>query len=164
VRRLRTHGSEEKYRHDEVGGNFRLDEIQAAALNVLADRFEAWQAARAAHAVRYLEALAAAGVAGRGVVLPRAVRPHGWHQFVIRTPRRDALRAHLAAAGVQTEVYYPVPLHLQPCFRRLGHREGAFPEAERAARETLALPVHPALTPAQQDRVIDAIISFFAGG
>ena len=164
LRVLRVHGGETKYRHGVVGLNSRLDALQAAVLRVKLPRLDAWSDARAAHAEAYRRLFTDAGLAEE-VGLPEA-RPgvrHIYNQYVIRVGggRRDALAGHLRAAGVGTEVYYPVPLHLQECFRYLGHREGDFPEAERAARETLALPVYPELTPAQQEYVVESVRSFF---
>ncbi|HEY3354366.1 MAG TPA: DegT/DnrJ/EryC1/StrS family aminotransferase [Polyangia bacterium] len=162
VRSLRAHGSApgRKYHHEHVGGNFRLDALQAAVLRVKLPHLDGWSAARAAHAARYRELLA-----GTPVGLPPAAAADErvvWNQYVIRAPRRDALREHLGAHGVQTEVYYPVPLHLQPCFAGLGYRAGDFPVAERAAAEALALPVYPELSAAQQEHVAQAIRAFYA--
>jgi dTDP-4-amino-4,6-dideoxygalactose transaminase len=162
VRSVRAHGNApgHKYHHVRVGGNFRLDALQAAILRVKLPHLEAWTAARRAHAARYHELLA-----DGPVTLPPLEGPGErivWNQFVVRAPRRDALREHLAAAGVQTEVYYPAPLHLQPCFESLGYRPGDFPAAERATREALALPVFPELTPAQQEHVARSVRAFYA--
>jgi len=160
MRVLRVHGMEPKYHHSLIGGNFRLDEIQAAVLNVKLGRLDSWMAARDAHARQYTERLQAMPHAA-GVVPPvRGEGRHVWNQYVIRTPRRDELRQHLATAGVGTEVYYPIPLHLQQCFTYLGHRPGELPESERAATEVLALPVFPELTPAQIDYVAGTIEGF----
>lgn len=158
---LRVHGMEPKYYHSLVGGNFRIDEIQAAVLNVKLAVLDQWTAARQRNAAYYDEAFAAAGLAGR-VVTPVAVPGfrHIYNQYVIRVSQRDALRQHLAAAGVGAEVYYPVPLHLQQCFAYLGYRTGELPEAERAAAETLALPIFPELTTEQLQYVVDAIAAF----
>jgi dTDP-4-amino-4,6-dideoxygalactose transaminase len=165
---LRNHGAKPKYRHAIVGGNFRLDTIQAAALLVKLRYLDGWHKARQEHADRYRELFREAGLAGQ--VTPPAVvdaapgvRSHIYHQFVIRSPRRDALRAFLTAEGVGTEVYYPVPLHLQECFAGLGYQAGDFPESERAAGETLALPVYPELTAEQQAYVVDRITAFHRG-
>lgn len=168
VRALRNHGMETRYFHKWVGGNFRLDAIQAAVLNVKLRYLDTWSAGRSRCAAAYraeflrrslteLVTLPHEAYAGSGLI-----NGHIYNQFVIRVPRRDALRAHLEANGVGTEIYYPLPLHLQECFRDLGHREGDFPEAERAARETLALPIFPELLPEQQNHVVDQIFSFFA--
>ena len=159
MRRLRQHGAEPKYVHAEIGGNFRLDTIQAAALAVKLPRLERWSALRRARAARYDEALApVAGVEPLACAWGRA--HHVYNQYVVRVRRpgaRDALRAHLEARGVATQVFYPVPFHLQACFRHLGLGAGALPRAEAAAAETLALPIYPELTDAQQDHVIAAI-------
>ena len=162
MRVLRVHGGEPKYHHSLIGGNFRLDEIQAAVLNVKLKYLDRWMEARNAHARQYTERLQAR-VADRGVLTPVQSRGgrHVWNQYVIRVPRRDELRQHLAAAGVGTEIYYPIPLHLQPCFAYLGHRAGDFPESERAAREVLALPVFPELSPAQIDYAAGTIERFY---
>lgn len=158
---LRSHGARPKYHHVAIGGNFRLDELQAAVLRAKLGHLAAWTAARRAHADRYRALFAAARVPPE-LRLPPAHAAHVYHQFVIRAPRRDALREHLAAAGVGTEVYYPAPLHLQPCFASLGYRAGSLPVSERACREVLALPIHPALPAAAQAHVVDAIARFYA--
>jgi dTDP-4-amino-4,6-dideoxygalactose transaminase len=161
MRVLRVHGAEPKYHHSLIGGNFRLDEIQAAVLNVKLKSLDRWTGAREAHARQYTERLQPEA-AGRAVVPPVQTRGgrHVWNQFVIRAPRRDELRQYLAAAGVGTEIYYPIPLHLQQCFAYLGYGPGQLPEAERAAREVLALPVFPELSPAQIDHVTGTIQRF----
>jgi dTDP-4-amino-4,6-dideoxygalactose transaminase len=160
---LRNHGARPKYHHERVGGNFRLDAIQAAVLHVKLAHLDGWTDARRRHADAYRERLADLAADGR-LVLP-SDDPDGRHvvnQFTLRVPgRRDALRAHLAACGVGTEVYYPEPLHLQPCFAGLGLRAGAFPNAERACAEVLSIPVFPELTGAQIDEVADAIRGFW---
>ena len=158
---LRNHGSRRRYYHDEVGVNSRLDALQAAVLLAKIDRLEGWNEARAANAARYTGAFA--GVDG---IEPLAVSPdvrHIFHQYVLRAGRRDELKAHLEDAGIGCEIYYPVPLHLQACFASLGGSPGDFPESERAAAETLALPVYPELPREAQERVIEAIAGF-AGG
>lgn len=161
LRLLRTHGMEPKYYHHIVGANFRIDAIQAAVLRVKLPHLEAWSNARRANAARYRAMFADAAVPE--VVLPVEApdRTHIYNQFVIRVPRRDQLRAHLDKAGIGTEVYYPVPFHLQECFKDLGYRRGAFPEAESAAGDSLALPIYPELTEAQQSAVVNAIRSFY---
>ncbi|MBM4247234.1 MAG: DegT/DnrJ/EryC1/StrS family aminotransferase [Deltaproteobacteria bacterium] len=162
VRRLREHGSERRYEHVEVGLNSRLDAIQAAILRVKLAHVDAWSDARAARAATYANLFRAARLDGT-VALPsvRAGARHIFHQYVIRTPRRDALRDHLRARQIGCEVYYPIPLHLQQCFAELGGRPGSLPETERASREVLALPMYPELTQAQQERVVDEVASFF---
>jgi dTDP-4-amino-4,6-dideoxygalactose transaminase len=158
---LRVHGGEPKYYHSYIGGNFRLDELQAAVLDLKLQRLEAWSAARARNAAYYHEAFARAGIPDLVTpALPRAGR-HVWNQYVIRVPRRDELRAFLSAARVGTEIYYPVPLHRQRCFDYLGYRDGDFPEAECAARESLALPIYAELQPAQLQYVVERIAAFY---
>ena len=157
---LRNHGGRTRYHHDLVGGNFRLDAIQAAALRAKLPHLPAWTAARRAAAARYRSMLAAANLPPE-LRVPSDDPAHVWHHFVIRAPRRDALREHLAAAGVGSEVYYPVPLHQQPCFAHLGYAPGSLPVAERAALEVLALPMYPSLTAEAQAIVVDAIASFY---
>jgi dTDP-4-amino-4,6-dideoxygalactose transaminase len=163
MRVLRVHGMEPKYHHSLIGGNFRLDEIQAAVLNVKLGSLDAWMAARDDHARQYTQRLQAIRPAGKVVtpVLSQGGR-HVWNQYVIRVQRRDELRQSLAAAGIGTEIYYPIPLHLQPCFAYLGYRSGELPESERAAGEVLALPVFPELSPAQIDYVAGTIERFHA--
>jgi dTDP-4-amino-4,6-dideoxygalactose transaminase len=157
VRRLRVHGMEPKYHHAEVGGNFRLDEIQAAVLRVKAPHLSRWNDQRRANAARYAQLFAQAKLPG--VTLPAEPEgcQHIYHQYVIRVPRRDAVREHLTRAGIGCEVYYPVPLHLQECFAKLGYRPGDCPRAEAAAREVLALPIYPELTRDQQEAVVTAV-------
>jgi dTDP-4-amino-4,6-dideoxygalactose transaminase len=161
ARSMRQHGMEPKYHHSVIGGNFRMDALQAAILRVKAPHLARWTDARRENAKRYATLFRDAGLADH-VTLPIEPpdRRHIFNQFVIRTPRRDDLRAHLAARGIGTEIYYPAPLHLQPCFSYLGHRRGAFPAAERAAAESLALPIYGELTPAQQQTVVEAIAEF----
>jgi dTDP-4-amino-4,6-dideoxygalactose transaminase len=163
VRRLREHGSEKRYQHVEVGLNSRLDAIQAAILQVKLRHVDAWSDARAARAATYDRLLRDAGLVGT-LTLPHvhAGTRHIFHQYVIRAPRRDELREHLRAHGIGSEVYYPLPLHLQQCFASLGYRPGDLPETERASREVLALPMYPELTDAQQERVVDVLTGFFA--
>jgi dTDP-4-amino-4,6-dideoxygalactose transaminase len=171
LRLLRNHGAKPKYYHKIVGGNFRLDTIQAAALLIKLRHLDAWHKARQQHADHYRDLFQKAGLTGT-VTLPEVVdrtpgvRAHIYNQFVIRTPQRDALREFLAGQGIGTEVYYPVPFHLQECFSNLGYKAGDFPESERAARETLALPVYPELTSEQQAYVVSRIAAFYrrAGG
>ncbi len=161
VRLLRMHGMEPKYYHHLVGGNFRMDALQAAVLRVKAPHLAAWTDARRRNAHRYRELFATCGVAD-AVVLPADVpeRRHIYNQFVIRTTERDALKRHLDAAGIGNEIYYPVPFHLQPCFADLGYVRGAFPNAERAAAESLAIPIYGELTAAQQEAVVASIATF----
>jgi dTDP-4-amino-4,6-dideoxygalactose transaminase len=160
LRLLRAHGSSPKYFHSIVGGNFRLDAVQAAVLLAKLPRLEAWTAARRANAAAYRAAFERAGLAPAPIALPPDDAGHAWNQFVIRTPRRDELMRHLAAREIQTEIYYPRPMHLQECFAALGHREGDFPVAEACARDALALPVHPELPAGAIDYVVSAIAEF----
>ena len=161
VRLLRNHGMEPKYYHHLVGGNFRMDALQAAVLRVKAPRLAAWTDGRRRNAARYRELFDSSGIAA-AVTLPRdpADRLHIYNQFVIRTSDRDGLKAQLDAQGIGNEIYYPVPLHQQPCFASLGSRQGQFPHAERAAAESLAIPIYAELTRAQQETVVSAIGAF----
>jgi dTDP-4-amino-4,6-dideoxygalactose transaminase len=162
LRRLRTHGGANEYEHVEVGINSRLDELQAAVLRVKLPSLDKWSEERGRKAAIYSQLLNDAGLSFP-LITPQ-VRPEGrhiFHQYVIRVPgNRDSLMEHLKNRGVGTKVYYPIPLHRQECFLYLGHKEGDFPESEKAARETLALPIFPELTEAQQVYVVEAIKSF----
>jgi dTDP-4-amino-4,6-dideoxygalactose transaminase len=161
LRLVRGHGMKPKYWHHRIGGNFRIDALQAAVLRVKATHLPAWTEARRANAARY-RGLFDTLDAERRVALPIEApdRHRIYNQFVIRVPDRDGVRAHLAAAGIGTEVYYPLPFHLQPCFASLGYREGDFPNAEAAARESLALPIYGELTGAQQRVVVEEIVRY----
>ena len=169
VRMLRVHGSQPKYYHQLVGGNFRLDALQAAVLNVKFPHLEGWNQKRRQNALRYDTLFKENGLTEtQEVQCPEAVyadsgvlNHHTYNQYVIRVADRDALREYLSERGVATEVYYPLPLHLQQCFLYLGHKEGSFPESERAAKSTLALPIYPGLEPEQQAYVVQQIQSFF---
>jgi dTDP-4-amino-4,6-dideoxygalactose transaminase len=163
VRLLRNHGAEPKYFHQRIGGNFRLDALQAAVLRVKLPHLPQWTARRRANADRY-DALFAQNPAASRVTLPvRAPeRTHIFNQYVIRLANRDAVRARLEALGIGTEIYYPVPFHLQECFAPLGHRRGEFPHAEAAAAEVLALPIYSELTEAQQAEVVRGVASAIA--
>ena len=163
LRILRVHGSEPKYFHRLVGGNFRLDALQAAVLRVKLKYLSAWTSARRANADRYRRLLKEAGL-DEWVVLPTDTPGHTYNQFVIRVDRRDALRAFLLKRDVETEVYYPLPLHLQECFRGLGYRKGDFPHSEHAASESLALPIYPELSKTQQEYVVSQFQKFFLEG
>jgi len=161
LRSLRNHGSSERYRHDRIGGNFRMDAVQAAALNVKLEHLDAWQEARRERAAYYDAGLA--GLPLTTPAIPYGRRFHTYHQYVIRVPEhRDALRDRLQKNGIGSAVFYPVPFHLQPCFEYLGYGPGDFPEAEAAADETLALPMYPELPREHQDTIIAAIGDFFA--
>ena len=159
---LRVHGGKPKYHHAFIGGNFRIDELQAAVLNIKLDYLDDWSARRALNARYYTQALERAGLA-EAVRAPtaRAGFHHIYNQYIVRARRRDALREHLSGCGVGTEIYYPIPLHLQRCFAYLGYSAGDFPEAERAAQETLALPIYPELTEQQLQYVIDMMTAFY---
>lgn len=160
---LRNHGMEPKYYHHLVGGNFRIDALQAAVLRVKLPHLEAWTAGRQRNAARYRALFADAGLSDVRLPVEAKNRSHIYNQFVIRVPARDALKAHLDRMGIGNEIYYPVPFHRQKCFASLGYNAGAFPEAEAAARESLALPIYAELTEAQQAAVVDAIKTFYRG-
>jgi dTDP-4-amino-4,6-dideoxygalactose transaminase len=160
LRALRVHGMEPKYRHHVIGGNFRLDALQAAVLRVKLRYLGEWTEVRRRNAQRYRTLFADANLL-EWVTVPDDVPGHSYNQFVIRAADRDALYKHLTAHGVGTEIYYPLPLHLQPCFGELGYVRGDFPEAERAAAQTLALPVYPELTEEQICRVVDVIADWY---
>jgi dTDP-4-amino-4,6-dideoxygalactose transaminase len=164
VRLLRNQGQSPKYFSRVVGGNFRLDEIQAAILRAKLPHLEDWTEARRRNAAVYREAFASASLPSGSIELPREPvgSRHVYNQFVVRTRRRDALRAFLAEAQIGCEVYYPQPMHLQACFGGWGGKDGQFPQAEAASRETLALPIYPELRRDQIARVVAAIAAFFA--
>lgn len=157
LRLLRAHGAERRYFHQQVGGNFRLDEIQAAVLRIKIPHLNGWTEGRQRNADRYRDLFAARAITDVRLPAARPDRTHIYNQFVIRVPKRDHVKATLNAAGIGCEVYYPVPFHLQECFQNLGYRQGAFPEAEAAANDSLALPIYGELTAAQQAEVVDAI-------
>jgi dTDP-4-amino-4,6-dideoxygalactose transaminase len=183
MRRLRNHGSSRRYVHEEMGWNSRLDAIQAAILRVKLKYVEGWNEARRERAATYDRLFTEAGLARaiaptqptisnqQSAIVPddspihlpcsEARAGHVFHQYVIRAFRRDDLREFLTARKIGTEVYYPIPLHLQPCFAYLGHREGDFPDAERAAKEVLALPMFPELTEEEQRWVVQSIADFY---
>ncbi|MGA3045577.1 MAG: DegT/DnrJ/EryC1/StrS family aminotransferase [Terracidiphilus sp.] len=170
ARMLRQHGMRRRYYHDEIGWNARLDGIQGAILNVKLKYIDGWNQGRGKVAERYHTLFISAGLVEsgpyptRGIVLPHQVAGtrHVWHQYVIRTTRRDALREFLSVRKIGSEIYYPVPLHLQEALQNLGYAEGSFPEAERAAREVLALPIFPELREDEQRTVVSAIAEFLS--
>ena len=165
LRLLRNHGAEPKYYHSRIGGNFRLDALQAAVLRVKAPHLAAWTAGRRANATRYRELFAEAGLVDL-IELP--TQPDGYthiyNQFVIRAPRRDALRDHLTACRIGTEIYYPVPFHRQTCFADIVKPGDAFPVADQAAETSLALPIYPELSSEQQRHVVSSIAAFYRAG
>lgn len=160
---LRVHGSRERYYHKWVGLNSRLDGFQGAVLRVKLPHLESWSEKRKANAERYRQLFTNAGLAEEiGLPIERAKVRHIYNQFVIRVPnRRDQLRAFLTENGIGTDIYYPVPLHLQECFQYVGYKEGDLPESEKASRETLALPIYPELSSDQQEYVVSTIGEFF---
>jgi dTDP-4-amino-4,6-dideoxygalactose transaminase len=160
VQALRVHGANPKYHHSLVGGNFRLDALQAAILRVKLKCLESWTEARRINAGRYRSLFQERRLSKRAS-LPADSPGHTYNQFVVRFSDRDRLQSFLRQNGVETEVYYPIPLHLQECFRDLGYQSGDFPEAEAAARESLALPIYPEITEEQQSHVVDKIGEFY---
>ena len=174
VRKFRNHGSRQRYYHDEFGWNSRLDALQAAILRVKLRHLNEWNEQRRAIAARYTATLRGGWISQRRKALPRLGRRqlrlspcipeafHIFHQYVVRACRRDELRAFLSEAGIGTEIYYPVPLHLQQAFAYLGYEKGQFPEAERASAEVLALPMFPELREEEQQRVVARIAEFYS--
>jgi dTDP-4-amino-4,6-dideoxygalactose transaminase len=162
MRVLRVHGGKPKYFHAVIGGNFRIDELQAAVLRVKLKYLDGWTEARQRNAAYYTAAFAAAGGA-QNLITPQAAVPgrHIFNQYVVRAPDRDTLKDHLSARSIGTEIYYPVPLHLQKCFAYLKYAPGDFPESERAAAETLALPIYPELSRVQLDHVVASVADFY---
>jgi dTDP-4-amino-4,6-dideoxygalactose transaminase len=167
LRIFRQHGMESRYHHRVVGGNFRLDEIQAAILGIKLPYLDSWSAARRVAADFYRTEFTRTGLTNKCVLPAEPYRDRGltnhhvYHQYVIRTPMRDALRQHLAKREIETAVYYPLGLHEQKCFAYLGYKKGDFPEAERAGRETLALPIYPEISREAQCHVVNSIAEFF---
>lgn len=173
IRTLRMHGGTSRYHHDLLGGNFRLDPIQAVVLEIKLRHLPGWHLARRRNAERYRQLFTSSGLVAEGAVsLPVAVYQreavaagiadfHVYNQFVVRVRQRDELRTSLHQAGIGCEIYYPVPLHQQGCVAKLGYNQEVFPEAERAARETLALPIYPELTEEMQQEVVRAIRAFY---
>jgi dTDP-4-amino-4,6-dideoxygalactose transaminase len=170
VKMLRQHGMRRRYYHDELGWNARMDGFQGAVLQVKLKYVDAWTEARRTVAARYEALFKKAGLAEsgiypeHGVVLPQEAKcaRHVWHQYVIRVTKRDALREFLMARKIGSEIFYPVPLHLQEALKGLGYKEGDFPEAERAAREVLALPIFPELREDEQETVVAAVAEFYS--
>jgi dTDP-4-amino-4,6-dideoxygalactose transaminase len=170
MRSLRNHGSKQRYYHDEVGANSRLDAIQAAVLRVKMKHLAKWNTARRNHAALYDRLFAAAGLTKTGANSTTPVRPlktlpaahHIYHQYVVRVQDRDKLRAFLTERGVGSEVYYPIPLHLQKCFGYLGYAQGDLPEAEQAALDVLAVPMYAELQEDEQRHVVDSIAEFYS--
>ncbi len=167
LRIFRQHGMERRYHHQFIGGNFRLDEIQAAILNVKLPHLEKWSAARRAAADRYRNEFEQRGLTGKITLPAEPYRDRGltnhhiYHQYVIRTRRRDELREHLAKCDIDTAIYYPLGLHEQECFAYLGYKKGDLPETERATRQTLALPIYPEISREAQQYVANSIANFF---
>ena len=164
LRILRVHGGRQMYHHKYVGWNSRLDALQAAVLAVKLPHLDRWSEGRAANAARYDQWFRQTGLVESGAVRLPERDPkarHIFNQYTLRVEKRDELRRHLDAAGIGHAVYYPVPLHLQPCFADLGYHEGDFPAAEQACREVVSLPVYPELTPAQQEQVVSAVAEFY---
>jgi len=167
MKNLRNHGSPRRYHHEEIGWNCRMDAIQAAVLRVKLPHVDRWNQLRRERAAHYDRLLASTGFSSGGNSPLRRLRVspdahHVFHQYVIRVERRDELRAFLTERKISTEVYYPLPLHLQPCLAYLGYSQGDLPESERAAREVLALPMFPELTEAEQSWVVESIAEFFS--
>ena len=166
LRIFRQHGMERRYYHQFIGGNFRLDEIQAAILNVKLPHLEKWSAARRAAADRYRNEFEQRGLIGKITLPAEPYRDRGltnhhiYHQYVVRTPKRDKLLEHLAKREIGTAIYYPLGLHEQECFAYLGYKKGDLPETERAARETLALPIYPEISREAQQHVVNSIANF----
>ena len=163
MRVLRVHGGKPKYFHSLIGGNFRIDELQAAVLRVKLKYLDGWTEARQRNAAYYSHAFARASLGSR-LVAPQASADgrHIFNQYIVRVQSRDALKSFLSERRIGTEIYYPVPLHLQPCFAYLGYKIGEFPHSETAAAETLALPIYPELSEAQLEHVSSSVQSFFA--
>jgi dTDP-4-amino-4,6-dideoxygalactose transaminase len=164
LRMLRVHGSKKKYHHEILGTNSRLDALQAAILRVKLRHLDSWSEGRALRAEHYREMFAAENLASRVRVppAPPAGYTHVYNQFTMRCDSRDALREYLRESGVPTEIYYPLPLHLQPAFQYLGYHAGQLPQSEAASREVLSLPVYPELTDANQERVVRTIVDFYS--
>ncbi|MBI4529761.1 MAG: DegT/DnrJ/EryC1/StrS family aminotransferase [Deltaproteobacteria bacterium] len=164
IARLRVHGASSRYHHERVGLNSRLDAIQASVLLVKLRQLEQWCRKRIERAQYYQSLFIQTGLIGNEIVslpVPAEGRTHVFNQYVVRVSRRDELKQYLTAHGIQTEIHYPLPLHLQPCFAYLGHRKGEFPNSELASAQVLSLPIYPELTSAQQEAVVDRIVAFY---
>lgn len=159
LRKLRLHGGAKQYHHEEVGLNSRLDTLQAAILLAKLPHLSGWSAGRRARAARYNEAFK--GLAGVRTPITDPLNEHIFHQYTVRAERRDELKAHLQSRNIGSMVYYPVGLHLQPCFAELGYRMGSLPVTEEAMKEVISLPIYPELTDAQQDEVVTAVREFY---
>jgi dTDP-4-amino-4,6-dideoxygalactose transaminase len=161
-RQFRLHGETQKYHHQYVGGNFRIDALQAAILNIKLPHLDTWTRQRRQRAARYSELFTAAGLCPEFVRLPaERIGTHTYHQYVVRAGRRDELVKHLSERKIGSGIYYPIPLHLQECFAALGGRKGQLPHSEKAAAEVLALPMYPELTDEQQQAVVAAVADFY---
>ena len=161
--KMRVHGGVQMYHHEFVGGNFRIDALQAAVVKVKLKYLDSWTEGRQKNAKIYDRLLTDAGVPEKGVVLPPVIGSrHIFNQYTLRAPDRDGLVAHLKEKGVGCSVYYPVPMHMQECFRYLGYKEGDFPESEKAAKEVISLPIYPELTQEQLEEVVSAVAEFYA--
>lgn len=169
VRLLRMHGEHKRYYHREVGGNFRLDALQAAVLSVKLRHLDGWSAGRLRNALYYSRKLEESGLTAKGLVATPAMlyerggdrNHHIFNQYTLRVRNRDGLKAFLQEKGVATAIYYPVPLHLQECYKDLGYKKGDFPESEKAAGEVLSLPIYPELSDEQKDYVVAAVAEFY---
>ncbi len=163
LRVLREHGETKRYYYGLIGGNFRLDAIQAAVLSVKLEHLDKWTSLRQQHAALYTECFQEKGLAGRQVITPRIVQPrHVFNLYTIRAQDRDALQSHLAAKDIATKVFYPLPLHVQECFAHLGYKKGDLPESEKAAESVLSLPVYAELSEEQIRYVVDCVAEFYA--
>lgn len=160
IKKLRNHGAKPKYYHALVGGNFRLDAIQAAILRIKLPYLKEWNEIRKENAKRYRDAFAGANLPAE-FCCPEDDKEHIYHQFTLRVPKRDALRAYLKERHIAAEVYYPVPLHQQECFKHLGYKKGSLPHTEKACKEVLSLPIHPTITKTQQERVVESVVQFY---
>jgi dTDP-4-amino-4,6-dideoxygalactose transaminase len=164
LRIYRAHGSKPKYFHKVVGGNFRLDALQAAIVEAKLPHLDGWTTKRQQNAARYNELFRKSGLIERGLVCGPVEAPqrrHIYNQYVLTVDRRDELQKHMNAAGIGNEIYYPVPFHLQECFAYLGGKPGDFPAAEAAAKNTVAIPIYPEISAEQQEYVVKTIGEFY---